>query len=123
MLYTTLNQFFVFSLTLLIGMISGLFYDLSNLIATFCNKNKIVKQFFYFFSTFLSFFILFLTNLTINFGQFRFFVLASFLLGLYIERKFISSPITNLINKILSKLKAYRDKRKLLKLEKIKKHD
>ena len=104
-------------------MLSGLFYDLSNLLATLFNKNKIIKQIFYFFSTFLSLFILFLTNLAINFGQFRFFVIASFLLGLYIERKFISKPITNLINKILTNLKAKHNKRKLLKLEKSKKHD
>lgn len=123
MLYATLNQFFVFVITLIIGIFSGLFFDLSNLIALFFNNNKIIKQIFYFFSTILSFFILFLTNLAINYGQFRFFVLISFLIGLYIERKLVSNPITNLINKILFKLKAKRSKRKLFKLEKTQKHD
>ena len=111
MLYPTLNQPLVFLFIFLTGLASGLLFDLANFLLVFVNKNKIMKQIFYFISTIFSFALLFITNLFCNFGQFRFFVILTFLFALIIERftlgKFINKTInkTTNIKRKLSKLK------------------
>lgn len=100
MLYPTLNQPFVFFVIALAGLASGLTFDLANLFAVLCNRNKIGRQILYFLATVLSVLILFFTNLYANFGQFRVFVVLSFLFVLIIERFTLGVLLNKVFNKI-----------------------
>lgn len=86
MLYQTLNQPIICIVIFLAGFMSGFIFDLFNLFKLSLNKIKGVSIFFDFLSVFLSFFVYFIVNLYINFGQFRFYVVLLFLLGLCLQR-------------------------------------
>ena len=75
-------------------------------------KNKILEQIFSFFACFLLFFIAFVLNLKLNYGQFRFFTIASFVLAFFIQRFFMNSFVANPLNKCYNKIKEKRFKRK-----------
>lgn len=97
MLYPTLNQPYVFITIFLTGLVSGLLFDLSNFLLIFVNKNKVIKQFLYFFASALSFLGLFYMNLIVNLGQFRLFIIITFALSLFIERITLGSIINKTI--------------------------
>lgn len=101
MLYPTLNQPYVFIMMFLTGLACGLFFDASNFLAQLFNKNKIITQILYTISTFLSIFTLFFVNLDVNFGQFRIFIVLTFLFSFLIERW----TIGNFLNKLFIKSK------------------
>lgn len=99
MLYSTNNQFFVMIIIFIIGFVCGVIYDVFKILASFSGGDKITKNFFDFVATIFSFVILFFTNLKINYGQFRLFIILLFILGIALER-FISKILwTKLINK------------------------
>ncbi len=99
MLYPTLNQPYVFIFIMLAGLISGFFFDIANFLNIFFNRNKITKQFLYFFATITSVLILILTNLITNYGIFRIFILLTFLIAFTIQRFTLGSLITKVIDK------------------------
>ena len=117
MLYPTLKQGYVFLAIFLSGLLSGLIYDLANFLTKLLSGNKIFKQLLYFFATILSFALLFVINLTFNFGTFRAYIFFAFLLALLIERV----TLGKLLNKALNKTANLKLKIKLPKLKRNKK--
>lgn len=85
-LYETLNQPIILLYLIILGFLSGLFFDFAYIISFLCNKNKLITNILLFFSTLLSFFTLFMLNLKINYGQFRVFIFIVFFLFLFLER-------------------------------------
>ena len=119
MLYPTLNQPYVFIIIFLTGLASGLLFDLANFLSLLFNNNKIIKQLFYFLSTISTGFLLFAVNLVTNFGQFRIFILLSFIFALTIER----FTLGHLINKFLDKTRKIKIKLPRLKRKKSQQQD
>ena len=109
-LFETLNQPYILILLIIFGFLSGFLFDFAYIISFLCNENKIVKNIFQFFAVFFSFFILFLLNLNINYGQFRVYIFVVFFFFLFIQR------IT--VGKLIAKTKiwCYNTFKKLTKL-------
>ena len=85
MLYPTLNQPLVFFIIFLVGLASGFFFDIANILS-FLSKDKFAKIFFDFLAVIFSFFALFYSNLAVNYGQFRVYILFVFLFALILQR-------------------------------------
>lgn len=102
MLYPTLNQPIVILFMFLAGLLAGFVFDLFKALSFCCEKIKFVNIFFDFLGVVFSFVILWGTNLLVNFGQFRFYVLLIFLLAFIFQRylsKFMFKVIKSLKNK------------------------
>lgn len=85
-LFETLNQPYILMWLTLSGFLSGIFYDISDILTFLCNNNKIVKNIFSAIATILSFFVLYIVNLLVNYGQFRIYVFVVFFLFLLLEQ-------------------------------------
>ena len=85
-LYETLNQPTILLYLILFGFLSGLLFDLAHIISFLCNKNKIITNILLFFATVVSFFILYVINSKINYGQFRLYIYIVFFLFVFLER-------------------------------------
>ena len=121
MLYPTLNQGLIFLCLFGAGFACGFLFDIVNILLCTCNQNKIVKHILQFFCTILSVFALFLLNLRINLGQFRFFVIFFFLFALLLQRICIGIWLNKLIIKLFNAYqhkKSLKNQKKLGKLEK-----
>lgn len=88
MLYPTLNQPLVVLIIFIVGLASGLIFDVARILTTISGE-KWSKHIFDFVATILAFLVLYFTNLSINLGQFRIYVLGIFLISFALER-FIS---------------------------------
>ncbi len=108
MLYETLGQPFIILSIVLVGIFAGLIFELSKLITFLCNKNKIVGQIGYFLSTTISFLLLFIVNLQVNYGRFRIYILIVFSISLFLERATLGKLWTKLLDKWYNKLKEFR---------------
>lgn len=86
MLYPTLSQPLVFLAVFGAGLAGGLIFDIFKILTFLSGNDRYSKIFFDFLATILSFGLLFVVNLAVNYGQFRIYVLLSFLLSLLIER-------------------------------------
>lgn len=98
MLYETLSQPQIFLFVVLFGFINGIIFDIFKIFKN-CIKNRFFINFLTFFNVFLVILIYFFVNLKFNYGEFRFYILLSFFLSLFIERLFIG----NLLGKFLEK--------------------
>ncbi len=105
MLYETLSQPLVILYIFLIGVASGLLFDLVNLLLCFCNKNKILKQILTFIAVVCSAIILYFTNLTVNFGRFRIYIIFIYLISFALERFIIGNFWTKWINSCYTRSK------------------
>lgn len=103
MLYETLSQPKIFAVIVFAGFLSGFLFDFKHILFLFFKKNKFLNQFLSFFSLFSVFFIFFVTNLKINFGEIRFFIIFGFALSFAIQRfisqNFLAKPIAKCYNK------------------------
>lgn len=95
----TLMQPLIFLLLLLIGFLSGLFFDFGNYIVFLCNKNKVVRVVFDVLISLVCCFIFFLSILSLSYGELRFYHILGFLLGVFLERK--------TLGKIIAKVSKY----------------
>ena len=86
MLYPTLNQPLIFLVIFAVGLASGLLFDIAHVLSFFSGNDKFTKGLFDFIAVTFSFGILFYSNLAVNYGQFRIYVVASFLLAIFLER-------------------------------------
>lgn len=111
MLFESLKQIYIFLGTLYFGLFSGISKDLCLFILKLVKNNKIVNFILdVVFSLIAT--ILFVICLNIvNFGEFRIYLLLTYIFGFILERKtlgyivdFIFEKIYNLINKIIKKL-------------------
>lgn len=112
MLYETVGQPLVFLCLLAAGLGCGLLFDGARLCAKFCNNNKIVKQVFYFISTLCSGVVFYLVNLAVNFGQFRFYTIATFIAAIVLEQVSIGKLFAKLIDKCYNHFHGRRKKEK-----------
>lgn len=104
MLYPTLNQPLVIIMMLIAGFASGIVFDVCRILTTLSGNDRLSKHLFDFIATILSFAILFLNNLHFNYGQFRVYVVAIFLLSFWIERKLVQKLWTKLLQKWYSNI-------------------
>ncbi len=102
MLYPTLNQPLMFLLLLLAGFASGIIFDIFNIIVTALGNDKYSHHFFNFLSVLFSFALVFIVNLKFNYGQFRIYVIAIFLVSFLLERVISKFLWTKLIKKCYS---------------------
>ena len=105
MLYQTVSQPKIFLIFSLFGFLCGIFFNIRNMLHI--KKYVIFRHFFDFFATFITLFIFFILNVKFNFGEFRFFLLISFLLsftiGNFITTNFLAKPVSNCYNKLRGK--------------------
>lgn len=108
-LFETLNQSKIVLFLLIFGFLSGLIFDFNGLIVFLCNKNKIVKNLLLCLSVCLSSFVLLLINITLNYGQLRFYIFALFIGMVILERLTLGKLVAltydkcyNLFRKVVS---------------------
>lgn len=116
MLYPTLNQPLVLAIIFFVGLGSGLIFDVARILTTLSGNDKWSWHIFDFIATILSFAVLFLANLYCNFGQFRLYVIAVFMISFTLERLFSKFLWTKLLSKWYTSI----TRRKSLKSEKSK---
>ena len=104
MLYPTLIQPVVLLVILACGIVAGLVFDLFRILTTLSGNDKFSKHFFDFLATILSFLLLFFVNMALNFGQFRIYVPAVFLLSFALERVLSKFLWTKLLSKWYSNI-------------------
>lgn len=85
-LYETLNQPLIFLIIFCAGFVSGLVFDASKYLTFLFNNNKIFQKIFDVVAVALCGFVFFVCLLYLNFGEFRFYILLGFVLGILIER-------------------------------------
>lgn len=86
MLYETLSQPKLLLVFIIFGFLSGFVFDISNFIKVLSKNNKIVNIILDFVSTVINLGLLFLVNLTYNYGEFRAFAIAVYEFGFTIQR-------------------------------------
>ena len=113
-LYESLNQPLNFLFIFLIGIGSGFIFDAFKYLTFLCNKNSITEKIFDCVSVVLCGIIFFLSTLNLNFGEFRFYLLFGYILGILLERftfgifivkiaSYCYNKITKTINKLFKK--------------------
>lgn len=104
-LFETQNQFIVFLIIVLIGFICGFIFDANKYINFLCNKNKIVQIILDFLSVLMCAFVFFISCLHLNFGEFRFYILLGFIVGVLIQRTTLGIVIAKICKLCYDKLK------------------
>lgn len=122
MLYETLLQWEIFLCMLYYGILCGMVFEAKKLIENAFLKNKyiciVLDILFMFISA-----LLFITSMNaFNYGEFRLFLLISFVIGGYTEHIFIGfivekffKMVYNIFTRLLKRLKSYRPKNKFIK--------
>ena len=111
MLFESLKQSYIFFGAIYFGLLAGIFRDLTIFIFNLLKKNKVVSIILDFIFS-IGFSLLFIICLNVvNFGEFRIYLLLSYIFGFILERKtlgflvdFIFEKIYNFIVKIIKKL-------------------
>lgn len=99
MLYSSLTQPQIFIVMLCIGVICGLILSMSKYFGKKLGKHNIIKQINYLIYIVASFLLFIATNLLSNYGQFRFYVFFSTIIGILIEQIFFEKIWTLLYKK------------------------
>ena len=108
MLYPTLNQPIVMLVMFFVGFASGLLFDFAFLLKKSLKDLKATNIFFDFLACIFSFVIFFVTNLYINYGQFRIYVVVIFIIACLLQR-----VLSNQIMQFFKKIVAITKKKKL----------
>ena len=114
MLYPTLNQPLLLFIFFIVGILSGLVFDIARLLTSLSGGDKWSRHIFDFFAVVVSFAVLFFANLSFNLGQFRIYIFVVYLLSFALQR-FISKILWT---KLLSKWYTTIMKRRNDKIEK-----
>ena len=104
MLYPTLNQPIVMLVMFFVGFASGFLFDFAFLLKKSLKDLKATNIFFDFLACIFSFVIFFVTNLSINYGQFRIYVVVIFIIACLLQRV-LSNQIMQFFKKIVAKTK------------------
>lgn len=92
------KEFLVFLIVLLYGFGCGFFVTITNFFVSLFKKNVILKNITDFINA-LVFGVLFFISINFhNFGEFRLYLLISFVLGFICEQKTINKPFAKLLN-------------------------
>lgn len=102
MLYPTNNQPIMLLVLVIIGIGSGIIFDVLLIINTLLGNDKIAHQFFQFLGVIFSFSLLFIANLHFNYGQFRWYVLLVYLGAFFLQRTFSRFLWTRIVKKCYS---------------------
>jgi hypothetical protein len=108
MLYPTLNQPLIFLLTILVGLASGVIFDICKILCLLSGGDKYSRHIFDFLAVAVSFALLFICNLKFNLGQFRLYVVVAFLISFSVQRifsKFLWTKVKEKCYNIFAKLK------------------
>lgn len=119
MLYETLSQPATLLILSSIGLFSGIIFDIKNILIYLFKKNKIINQILLFFSILILFFIYYLINLKINYGEIRFFSIFIFFLAFSIERFFVQNFLANKILRCYNNSKEKRNAKRKKMVEKL----
>ena len=111
MLYQTLSQPYVFLSLFAVGILCGFLFDFSRVFSKLCNKNIFLTHFFNFFAVIISAAVFFVTNLFVNFGQFRAFSIAAFLAGLLLQQLLSTKIFAKFAKRCYNKLHGKRKKK------------
>lgn len=114
LLYESISQPLNFLYILLIGFASGLIFDFFKYLNFLCNKNTITEKIFDFLSVAICGVVFFLAELHLNYGEFRFYLLFGFIVGILLERfslglfiakicSYCYNKLTTVLNKIWKK--------------------
>ena len=104
MLYPTLNQPLNLLIIFATGFFCGILFDMSRILTMLSGKDKYSAHIFDFIASIASFCILFYTNLQINYGEFRLYILGVFAISFALER-FLSKKLwTKLLSKWYSSI-------------------
>lgn len=106
MLYSTLSQPLVFLCILASGLAGGLTFVFTRLISFACKNNKAVLQIGYFFSALSCAAIFYFVNLAVNYGELRFFALATFVIAVTIMQFVLSKTFGKLFKLCYNKFHA-----------------
>ena len=111
MLFESLKQIYIFLGTLYFGLLCGISKDLCLFILKLVKNNKIVNFILDVVFSLIATILFIICLNVVNFGEFRIYLLLTYILGFILERKtlgyivdFIFEKIYNLINKIIKKL-------------------
>ena len=112
MLYPTLNQPLVLLIIFLVGLAGGLVFDVAKILTTLSGNDKWSGHVFDFVATIVCFVMLFFANLSVNYGQFRIYVLIVFLVSFALERLFSKILWTKLLTKWYTSITKRKTKRR-----------
>lgn len=112
MLYSTLSQPLVFFVVFLSGIAGGIIFDILKTLAFLSGNDKYSKILFDFLATVFAFAILYIVNLNVNYGQFRVYVVSTFLLSIYIERVLSKFLWTKCVKKWYNRVKEKKNGKK-----------
>ena len=104
MLYPTLNQPIVMLVMFFVGFASGFLFDFAFLLKKSLKDLKATNIFFDFLACIFSFVIFFVTNLYINYGQFRIYVVVVFIFACLLQRV-LSKQLIQSFKKMVAKQK------------------
>lgn len=111
-LFETQSQPVIFLLILLVGFVSGFVFDISKYIVFLCNKNKVVQAVLDVVSLSAIAVVYFLSQLFLNYGQFRFYLLMCFVAAILFQRVTVGKIIAKVCLKCYNALAAVIRKRK-----------
>lgn len=103
MLFETLQQGKEFGVFLLVGFVIGAVLGLMLLFKILCKKNIIVVNIMDFMFSILFILVFFVVLNYVHYGQFRFFLMAGYLLGFIVERKTVGILFAKCYGKLYNK--------------------
>lgn len=121
MLFESLKQIYIFLGAIYFGLLCGIVRDFCLFIFNLTKKNKIVSFILDLVFSIIGTFLFIICLNVVNFGEFRIYLLLSYLLGYLIERKslgflvdFIFKKVYNLLTKVFKKLGSTKFVKRLL---------
>lgn len=99
MLYPSLNQPIVFCFMIASGFLCAFVFFAVEICVTKLKKTAFIAQMLYFFAVLLCFFAFIAVNLQVNFGQFRFYTILTFIVSMISFRYFFKFLWTKLRGK------------------------
>ena len=110
MLYETLSQPKILIIFILVGIISGICFDVGNFVKFLFSNKKIFNHILDFIETILILFIVFISNLYFNYGCIRLYPILVFVISFWIERITIGKIVAKFYLKCYSLLIKLRNK-------------
>lgn len=110
MLYSTLNQPIVIIAMFVVGFFCGVIVDFFRILSTILSGQKFARHFFDFLVMIFSCLLFIFTNLKVNYGQFRLYIICVFSLSLALERILSKFLWTKLISKCYTSIENVKKK-------------
>lgn len=125
MLFETLKQSYIFLGVVYFGILAGILKDIISFIQTLFNNKKLINFILDLIFSIGAIFLLITCLNVVNYGEFRFYLLISFIIGYVLERisigflvDFILKKLYNLTIKIVNKLSKTKFFKRILGIDK-----